>query len=280
MKKVSLFLELTLFVMVGAASITVLGSASSAVGSTADWPPNPFYLPADSTNVGAVDLAKASLVQTQLQQIYQNEFRTALGDSHSVLNISIDWMNPYFGAFSQRLASGPDDRDSSMAQVAAWGGFIRVPEMTPAALAATFCHELGHHFGGQPKQLEPLPAWSSSEGQADFYAASVCLPRWIQMATPTQRSVTFTPEILKMCGSSSQCQQVAQAGFEFIKVIYAYSYQQLPALSLTQHESLVVTKTLTNIYPTYQCRLDTFLAVAESFAHNVPAQRPSCWFAR
>jgi len=76
MKKVSLFLELTLFVMVGAASITVLGSASSAVGSTADWPPNPFYLPADSTNVGAVDLAKASLVQTQLQQIYQNEFQS------------------------------------------------------------------------------------------------------------------------------------------------------------------------------------------------------------
>lgn len=250
-----------------------------SVAKAADWPNDPFYLPYDaSTNVGPVDVMKAMAVSSQLQKIYANEFSKQQHPNYS-LALTIDWTSPYFAAFSN-LVSNPDSTNNFIGSATVWGGYIRVPEMTESALAATFCHELGHHFGGQPRQQAPLPEWSSSEGQADYYAAHVCLPRWFQVATESQKPKVFEPQILKACGRNELCQLVAQAGYEFVKVIHRYSYQNLPALSLTIPDSLKVEQTLRNTYPSYQCRLDTFLMAANDFALNnsLVIKKPVCWF--
>lgn len=276
MKSLSLFFIFSIFAVVSAANPAV-----------SQWPNDPFYLPADSAYVGPVDFDGASKVQSQLQNIYANEFNLR-GQSDRVLQITIDWVKPYFGAFSTLLPQHNNSEDAGtnlnalnnllVGNVTAWGGYIRVPEMTDLALAATFCHELGHHFGGAPMQQDPLPAWSSAEGQADFYAATVCLPRWLRVATEDQKPKVFHPNIIQKCKSSQPCLMVAQAGFEFVRVIHTYSYQNLPALSILVSDPAKVPATLKNVYPSYQCRLDTFLRVAESILVNKSATRPACWF--
>lgn len=249
----------------------LIAFAQTATAADQAWPPNPFYLPYDSTNVGPVNFEKANLVATQLQNIYQNEFN--LKKKHNYfLTVAIDWLSPYFAAFATQK---PVEANFFQAVVVAWGGMVRVPEMTEFGLAATLCHELGHHFGGAPYQQEPLPDWSSSEGQSDFYAASVCLPRWFKVIDEQQKPMQFHSDIKAKCASSQACLYTAQAGYDFVRVIRNYSYQDIPQLSILQKETLVVSETLMNRYPTYQCRLDTFLSVA--FAGG-SAERPPCWF--
>ena len=45
-----------------------------------------------------------------------------------------------------------------------------------------YCHELGHFIGGAPFKKNPGSTWASTEGQADYWATSVCLRRTLKLS--------------------------------------------------------------------------------------------------
>lgn len=53
--------------------------------------------------------------------------------------------------------------------------------MNRETLIMLICHELGHFYAGAPKKLRAQTnkkSWSSSEGQADYYATSICFKKF------------------------------------------------------------------------------------------------------
>lgn len=55
-----------------------------------------------------------------------------------------------------------------------YGGLVKHPALTRCGLALAFAHETGHHLGGAP--VDPDMPWMTWQGQADYWAAKVCMP--------------------------------------------------------------------------------------------------------
>lgn len=77
------------------------------------------------------------------------------------------WENNTLNAYAQQVAN----------DWILWfyGGLARHPQTTEDGFAFIVCHELGHHFGGFPFYDFLGIRWASAEGQADYFAANVCL---------------------------------------------------------------------------------------------------------
>jgi hypothetical protein len=58
--------------------------------------------------------------------------------------------------------------------VSLYGGLVRHRDMHWAAFALAIAHEIGHHFGGLPR--DPDRKWMTWQGQADYWAARVAMP--------------------------------------------------------------------------------------------------------
>lgn len=56
-----------------------------------------------------------------------------------------------------------------------YGGLARHPAITEYGLTLMLAHETGHHLGGPP--YDPAMPWMSWQGQADYWAASVAMPK-------------------------------------------------------------------------------------------------------
>lgn len=97
------------------------------------------------------------------------------------------WESPTINAQAWRLGS--------KRFVRVYGGLVRHPAMTKYGLALMLAHETGHHLGGLPR--DPAMSWMTWQGQADYWAASVAMPRiW----GPRASGVTLRAarEILKL----------------------------------------------------------------------------------
>ncbi len=81
-----------------------------------------------------------------------------------------NWKSPFFGAGISHY--------ENQYKLMILGGTTRIEEFSQDAYAALICHELGHLIGGEPFQTIAGADWASSEGQADFFAASQCLPKY------------------------------------------------------------------------------------------------------
>jgi hypothetical protein len=81
--------------------------------------------------------------------------------------------------FPQPYVAASANRSGMEWNVAIWGASTLHPKLTRDGFVILVCHELGHHFGGAPfkKEDDGSMRWSSAEGQADFYATSVCAKR-------------------------------------------------------------------------------------------------------
>ncbi len=156
--------------------------------------------------------------------------------------LDASWESPYFGAG----VSFYNDQFRLMIL----GGTTRVKGMSLDAYAAIVCHEIGHIIGGAPFQTIAGAEWSSAEGQSDFFAASVCLPRYFK----------------------SKGARIEQAGFEMMWALKDFDSNPNPEeRKLIRHLSKIpaTSKTIINQYPSLQCRYENF---------RNPLKRPACWY--
>ncbi len=66
-------------------------------------------------------------------------------------------------------------RLGSARYVRVYGGLARHRTITRPGLALMLAHETGHHLGGSP--CDPAMPWMTWQGQADYWAASVAMPK-------------------------------------------------------------------------------------------------------
>ncbi|MBC7712986.1 MAG: hypothetical protein H7177_06590 [Rhizobacter sp.] len=174
-------------------------------------------------------------------------FSPELSKLSAPILLEVNWESPYFGAGVSLY------KDNFHLMIL--GGMARIDKMTPDAYAAIVCHEIGHMIGGFPFQTIPGAEWSSSEGQADLFAASVCLPKLFQSQG----------ELLQKIPA-----RVEQAGFEMLNALKDYDSNEPNATLIRfMQTKQIVPNTLINQYPNIQCRYEAF---------RNPLKRSECWF--
>lgn len=214
-----------------------------------------FSLPVDAANVGPVTLEKANQVSAKL---FLQHFNEVLTKTSKPLVIQLQWESPYFG--------GGAIQDEHFVYVRIFGGMVRTPEMTEDIYALILCHEIGHMIGGEPYQDIPGAEWTSVEGQADFFAASICLPRYFKTLEPSLSADLIQQRI-----------DFASLGFFQLSQKYATSNQE--PVSLEKNAAEVATELNRHSYPSDQCRLDTFKAGASCLT-EATCRAPACWLPR
>lgn len=176
------------------------------------------------------------------------------------LIIDAEWENDKVNAHATR-----DDHDNPVISIL--GGMARHPEMTKDGLTLIICHELGHQFGGAPKQFRGSSSWrswSSAEGQADYFASTKCLPRMFSDADETKKVISMSDEhsyeqARKKC-KDDKCVRIVLAGLSVGKVFASLKIDwKEPSISI--NDTFRVHKTEYR-HPKPQCRLDTYISGA------------------
>ena len=232
----------------------------------------------------------------KIQNLYSPVVKSAGGEFH----LLVYWDRNTVGGSAHR-----DDWKKYVVGVDR--GLLLAPRLTSDSLKMLICHEMGHLFGGQP--LRPAPVgWEgpldesglsllSAEGQADYYASSVCFRRLVggEDHRESLKGRQIPQRLLQQCGAawgdqtpaSFLCLRTAVAGLDFLNLV-----KEFP-ISLSDRDETVVEKTLIGEYPSRQCRLDTLKAgalcrakapldfvrkdkSAEGCARG-PGARPACW---
>ncbi|MFL5815422.1 MAG: hypothetical protein ACJ763_17740 [Bdellovibrionia bacterium] len=246
-----------------------LALSAPALGADSD---QPFSLPVGSTNVSKITEQDFSRVPNEVASLYRDEIVA----SGAALAMDLNWRNPYFGAGSSLQGEA--------FSIMIWGGLARIPEMTLDTLALITCHEIGHRIGGSPRQDAPLPEWSSSEGQADYFAASQCLKKYFsgQDSAQAVSKMSVDPGVSTRCKSAhtdsqeaAVCVRIALSAKSFIQVTEALTTEPHD-VAFSTPDMTTVQSTLKNTYPSPQCRLDTF--VAGALSNRSEDARPACWF--
>ncbi|UXR64282.1 hypothetical protein EZJ49_14535 [Bdellovibrio bacteriovorus] len=222
-----------------------------------------FYLPPGSANVSGVTEEQYRQLIVDFQSKYMMPVFKTTGKP---LLISYDWVNPYF-------AGGSMDKGTYL-QVILWGGTARAPGASLEVLAGILCHEIGHTMGEEPRQTFAGAEWSSSEGQSDFFTGRTCLPEFLS-AHP-ELATNISEEALSVCEGNLLCARTAQVGLEMVRFFQKYDSQKSDAVSLLT-PAPAAQELLRNVYPSVQCRLDTYLAGARCQL-NGTCRPPACWF--
>ena len=230
--------------------------------------------PEDQSKSG-ITVLETVLLMTEIETLFRSDVQKV----SSGFQWDFHWDKPWLGA-------GTVLTDERLFKVMLWGGLVRAEKMTIEGLEAVLCHEFGHLLGGMPRQIFPgesssdVEHWSSTEGQSDWWAATVCLP-----ALYAARGLSPT-EIRD---------RTKKAGFDFVLFAHFHFEKGTPLPSLSNAATEKPAQTLTLAYPSLQCRLDTFRIGAESIPEPttlstlatilvpsfaaMPHNRPRCWFA-
>ena len=190
--------------------------------------------------------------------------------------VTTDWVKPYFTAWANREKENEYTLNF-------WGGFARIPGMNDEAFAITACHELGHVVGGTPRIKIKEFLWSSSEGQSDYYATSVCMKNYFKFVNRTKK-LTIPKELSET--AFTLCRTAYSNDLDFLiclntnKGIEGFA-SMLEHLSQYKEELSIETPTKKQVkvttfdsYPDTQCRIDTL------FQGSLGQPRPACWFAK
>lgn len=167
-------------------------------------------------------------------------------------------------------------RDGNKWMISFYGGLGKHRKMSEDGLRSVVCHELGHHLGGAPFKLdsEGTERWASAEAQADYFAASQCLPNVFKNDGKSEEVVSALPEELRrefenFC-TDAICLRTLWAIHTSTAVFNSLHHDEvMPSFSTPD---LSVAQEVEREYPSSQCRLDTMLAGA------LGQVRPSCWF--
>ncbi len=150
--------------------------------------------------------------------------------------------------------------------VAMFGGLARHETITRDGFASVVCHELGHHLGGAPKKKSWWSSsWASNEGQADYFATSKCLRKYMEtddnitMVNNMDVPATATAACEKNFSNESDvamCLRGSMAGMSLANLFRALR-NLTTELKFDTPDSNVVSSTNDN-HPAPQCRLDTY----------------------
>lgn len=217
---------------------------------------------AETKSEEAYKLASQTLLDTFSQDISLQQ---------SKLIIENHWDDNALNGFAER--EGP------LWKIESYGGLYRSSIITQDGYMAFLCHELGHHIGGAP--FKPDILWMSSEGQADYFAASMCLKRlWKNESNQQIIELQTVPKsLLQICQRSSidqdalaLCVRIGLAAFSFVefnRIEHGYASEN----TFVQFDSPAkYAADRYFVYPRAQCRLDTFVAGMTG------ADRPLCWY--
>lgn len=203
--------------------------------------PGYFCLPEEQNQNKEINATNFYLIPAKIIGLFNQEISAA----GYPLQLEAKWESPYFGA-------GVSLYENSF-HLMILGGTTRLAEFTADAYAAVVCHEIGHIIAGEPHQTISGAEWSSSEGQADFFAASVCLPRYF-----------------KSLNEENISSRVEKAGFEMMNSFRKFDSNSIDkTLSKTRANLPATKETLINTYPSIQCRYENF---------RDPSKRAACWY--
>jgi len=215
------------------------------------------------------------LISIQSQgEISKDEFigvSDAFLKSYSELSIIINsklagedfwWnLNEKYGSFSKYI----DAQGKTNYNIFFFGGLARMPEMTVEGAALVLCHELGHGIGGAPTKLN---SESSVEGQADYFATRICLPKVLDKMPKT----TLVPaDPLNLC-KTEICKRIFVGIISEMAVIQFNHPDQASRFDKVDPTIVETINTNPTFYPSNQCRLDTLVAGA------LEKPRPRCWW--
>ncbi len=205
--------------------------------------PGYFCLPVEQNQNNVMNGTNFYLIPVKIIGLFYQE----ISDAGYPVQLDAKWESPYFGA-------GVSLYENAF-HLMILGGTTRLLEMTEDAYAAVVCHEIGHIVAGEPRQTITGAEWSSSEGQADFFAASVCLPRYF-------KSLAVTPKDIPL--------RVNNAGFDMMNTFKNIDTNSIDkTVSKTRATMPAVSETLVNKYPSLQCRYENF---------RNPSKRAACWY--
>lgn len=175
------------------------------------------------------------------------------------------WSSKTVNAFARRF-------EADEWRIMFFGGMARHKHMTRDGFSLIVCHELGHHLGGEPR-FQGDVAWSSTEGQADYYSTIDCLQNLWARADNGPHLKDVPASLIAHCQSeadSDLCQRVGMAGLSAARLFSSLVwFSKLPQFE-TPDTSVVTTSN--GGHPKAQCRLDTYL---QGTLNNA---RPACWY--
>jgi hypothetical protein len=171
-----------------------------------------------------------------------------LGAELTVVN---DWTDPTVNAFALKK-----EKDWS---VHFFGGLYRQAVVTDDAMALVVCHEIGHLVGGAPFYY---PRESSVEGQADFWATSVCAKKYFSEHRKEVLIDEGSPAKIQCdkqySGAEERniCYRTAAAA-RALSTVFAHDYTTILSYSPTTTDKLNYTY---ENHPAAQCRMATYIA--------------------
>lgn len=227
-----------------------------------------------------VEQLASTVTETSFHQVFFEVF-SQNAESLSKLKLPVlpvpDWSSPYLSAYAIEV--------DNTYRVGFLGGLARASGMTDEGVALITCHELGHLLAGPPNFRNPIFDQLSAEGQADYFASSVCLKAYFLANGHTLDELfkVQDPDALKICTNAfhsprdrAVCLRTVKGAISFTKALAIMQPQMssLPKPSLATPDLSQVTETILDGYPSHQCRLDTLIAGATNQG------RPKCWYKR
>ncbi len=205
--------------------------------------------------------------------------------------------------------SGGAESDNQKLKVTLDRGLLQSSRLTPDGLRILICHELGHLFGGSPRRNPPFEwdgvlasdglTFMSSEGQADYYASSVCFRQLVAGQDHQKALISLgqnSARVSQLCKASHSespqnamiCQRAAYGALNMLLLAADF------LISLDKQDTTSAPALIRNLYPERQCRLDTFVAGAlcrkkfptildmidseKNDCDQEEAKRPKCWY--
>ena len=227
-----------------------------------------FLVP--GTAVATIQKEKFDQIIESLEKIYSPVFHTR----QQLLNINANWDSERFEA----LARYEMDRHGKIAIIDITGAVARHPAITEEAFATIVCHEIGHFLAGQPAYRG-----FSTEGQADYFAASGCMRRLLpQLPENFFSSPPRAPWAVKRrCIDAYE--SIEEVNICIRSTMGGYGLSAFVAYRKSQNKPNFETPdpleagSLSFSPNTVQCRLDTFIVASlcnPVLKQHVDSQRP------
>ena len=160
-----------------------------------------------------------------------------------------------------------DAKDPSKKLVYIYQGYLNHKCQTYDSVLVAICHELGHHLSNKNKKTSPGHRRYSMEGEADYFAAKVCLPKYYKKypnddIIHLNKSDDDTSELCADSDDYNTCVRTLTASYNKIFCGYKFDrrFKYISEPSFKTPDNSRLFETLEN-HSSPQCRLDTYLSV-------------------